>query len=51
MDHEDVAWGKKDFEIFFISKDKLKIMFFLNDDKSKAAIFLTRDPSEKYYPD
>ncbi|WP_133121903.1 hypothetical protein [Pleomorphomonas carboxyditropha] len=49
LDQYDVAWGKQDFDLFFISKDKIKIMYFLNDDKEKTTTFLIRDPSDKYY--
>lgn len=49
LDNEDVAWGKKDYDLSFINKDKIKIMYFLNDDKFKTTTILSRDPSNKYY--
>lgn len=49
IDQHDIAWGKKDFDLFFISKDRIKIMFILNDDKHKTTEILDRDPSDNYY--
>ena len=50
LDQHDVAWDKEELELFFISKEKIKVIYPSNVSK-RTADFLVLDPSDKYYLD